>query len=268
VHINTFDHYQRRDSLIHATDPRVKVVVTVLFILSSALLPDGAWLALGLSWGMLVLGGILARLSPLFLIARSWVALPFALAAVTLIFSTPGEAIANIDIGPWLLVVTDAGMVRFLSVVLRSWISVQGAILLTATTPFPDLVHALRHLRIPGILVATISFMYRYLFVLGDEATRLLRARAARSAKAPTEEGRTGGSVLWRAKIAGGMGGQLFLRSYERSERVYNAMLARGFRGEFLTLNPHVMGGMDWLKGGLASAMLLGIQIAAHLSII
>jgi len=267
VHINTFDHYQRRESLIHTTDPRVKVVVTVLFILSSALLPDGAWLALGLSWGMVLLGSLAARLSPVFLIARSWVALPFALAAVTLIFSTPGEALTRVDAGPWLLIITDAGLVRFLSVLMRSWVSVQAAILLTATTPFPDLVHALRHMRVPGILVATISFMYRYLFVLSDEAVRLLRARAARSAKAPAGGERPGGSVRWRAKVAGGMGGQLFLRSYERSERVYNAMLARGFRGEFLTLNPHVMNWMDWLKGGIVCAMLLGIQVAAHLPI-
>ena len=93
------------------------------------------------------------------------------------------------------------------------------AILLTATTPFPDLLHALRHLRVPPVLVAIIAFMYRYLFVLADEAERLLRARAARSAGLP------GGGGRRVDRLAGArrrhMAGQLFLRSYERSDRVY-----------------------------------------------
>ena len=74
------------------------------------------------------------------------------------------------------------------------------------------------------------------LFVLSEEAERLLQARAARSARIP---GTKSPSVFWRAKNAGNMVGQLFLRSYERSDRVYNAMVARGFKGEFLTFRPH-----------------------------
>jgi cobalt/nickel transport system permease protein len=138
------------------------------------------------------------------------------------------------------------------------------AILLTVTTPFPDLMHGLRHLRVPGLLVAIIGFMYRYLFVLADEATRLLRARAARSA-APAE-GRAGGTVVWRARVAGSMVGQLFLRSYERNERVYNAMLARGYQGQLLTMSPHVMTPRDWLAGLGALLLLVVIQIAGRLA--
>jgi cobalt/nickel transport system permease protein len=265
MHINTFDHYQMRDSLIHTLDPRIKVVVTILFILSNVLLPDGAWMALGLSWGLLLLSSALARLSPVFLITRSWAALPFALAAVTVMFSTPGDALTRIEVGPWLLTATDAGFVRFLSILVRSWLSVQMAILLTATTQFPDLIHALRHLRVPKILVATILFMYRYLFVLSDEALRLMRARAARSAQALTHDSQPGGSIWWRAKVAGNMSGQLFLRSYERSERVYDAMMARGYRGEYLTLNPHDMRWVDWAVAGVALLSLLLIQIVGLL---
>jgi energy-coupling factor transporter transmembrane protein EcfT len=56
VHINAFDHYLSRDSIIHRLDPRVKVMVTVFFILSNVLLPDGAWLAFGAAWGLVLLG--------------------------------------------------------------------------------------------------------------------------------------------------------------------------------------------------------------------
>jgi cobalt/nickel transport system permease protein len=60
------------------------------------------------------------------------------------------------------------------------------------------------------------------------------------------------------------MVGQLFLRSYERSDRVYNAMLARGYRGHFQTLNPHVMSAHDWIGGGLALLSLIVIQAIGH----
>jgi hypothetical protein len=95
-----------------------------------------------------------------------------------------------------------------MSILARSWLSVQAAILLTATTSFPDLAYGLRHLYIPEILVSTISFMVRYLHVLSAEASRLMKARAARSARLP---GRKGGGLLWRARVTGNMIGQLFV---------------------------------------------------------
>jgi cobalt/nickel transport system permease protein len=109
--------------------------------------------------------------------------------------------------------------------------------------------------------VSIISFMYRYLFVLVDEAFRLLRAREARSARL-VNDGRYGGTVLWRAKVTGSMVGQLFVRSFDRSDKVYNAMLARGYRGQLLTMNPHIMTGGDWLF------MLLGIFLIVALQLI
>ena len=264
MHINTFDHYQTINSPIHRIDPRVKVVVTVLFIISNVLLPDGAWIAFALGWLCVLIISQLANLGLKFIITRSLVALPFALAAITAVFSIPGEPAFALKIGSWTLVATDTGLLRFISIMLRSWISIQAAIVLTATTPFPDLIHALRHLKVPDILVSTVSFMYRYLFVLSDETLRLLRAREARSARITTET-KSGGSVFWRAKIAGNMAGQLFLRSYERSERVYNAMLARGYYGTLLTLNPHVMAQRDWFFGGVAFAIIVAIQIISRI---
>lgn len=259
LHINTFDRYLARQSPIHRLDPRVKVVVTVLLILSNVLLPDGAWLAFGLAWALILLVNMLARLPLLYAFKRSFIALPFALAAVTIMFTLPGQPLVALQLGPWTLTISDAGLIRFVSIVIRSWLSVQAAILLVATTQFPDMMHALRHLRVPQILVAVVSFTYRYLFVLSDEVTRMLRARDARSARLPGYN--SGGSLLWRARIAGNIVGQLFLRSYERSERIYNAMLARGYRGHFYTLNPHVMKTGDWLTGALAVLALALLQI-------
>lgn len=261
MHANTFDRYEGRISLAHHLDPRTKVVIVGIYIFSNALLPDGAWLAFLAAWIFLLGGVLLAQLRPGIILKRSFIVLPFTLAAVTVIFTLPGTAVATWHLGSRTINISDAGLLRFASIMIRSWLSVQGAVWLTATTRFPDLMHALRHLRLPRLLIAIISFMYRYLFVLADEAMRLLRAREARSAR-PTHGG--GGTIFWRAKVAGGMVGQLFLRSFERSERVYNAMLARGYRGQLLTMNPHVLTPKDWQILITAVLVIVGIQIMGH----
>lgn len=265
MHAHFIDPYRDIASPLHRLDPRVKVVATLLFIVSNTLLPDGAWLAFGLGWLLVLALSAYARLGVGFAFKRSFVALPFALAAVTLIFGLPGRPVWSGSIGPWQLTATDAGLLRFSSIVVRSWLSVQMAILMVATTRFPDLMHALRHLRVPALLVAITSFMYRYLAVLIDEAARLLRAREARSAGLPGM--RRGGSVSWRARVAGNMAGQLFLRSYERSDRIYSAMVARGFTGNFQTLNPHVMRARDWTAAIIVVGALVVLQALGRLDV-
>jgi cobalt/nickel transport system permease protein len=253
MHISAFDAYRPGRTPVHARDPRAKVVCALAFILGVLLLPDGAWLGFALSWGLALGVARAAGVGARRLLARSLMAAPFALAALTVLFTLPGQTV--LALGRW--GISDAGLLRFASILLRSWLAVQAAVLLMAVTPFPDLIHALRHLRVPAILAAVIAFLYRYLFVLADESLRLLRARAARSV------GR-GGSLRWRARVAGGMVGQLFLRSLERSDRVYNAMLARGYRGELLTMNPHRMQPADWFICLLLGGILLAIQIIAR----
>lgn len=264
MHVSTFDRYQQGDSSLHRLDPRVKVVLTLLLIVSNVLLPDGAWLAFAVAWFVLLATNRAARFSFGYLFKRSFVALPFALAAVVVIFSLPGNPVASWQLGGRTITISDAGLIRFASIVIRSWLSVQAAILLTATTQFPDLMHALRHLRVPTILVSIISFMYRYLFVLVDEALRLMRAREARSARL-VNDGKHGGTLLWRAKVTGNMVGQLFVRSFDRSDKVYNAMLARGYRGQLLTMNPHIMIRRDWGFMALGVLLIIALQLIGRL---
>ena len=257
-----FDLYQTATSPIHTLNPRVKIASTIAFILSCVLLPDGNWILFAISWGIIVLITLISGVKLSFILKRSLIAIPFTLMAITVIFTIPGEPLSKINIFGLNLTITMEGLIRFASIMLRAWLSVQATILLTATTTFPDLAHGLRHLYIPPILIAILSFMYRYLFVLTAEAQRLLNARAARSAIPP---GSKQPSLLWKAKVSGNMVGQLFLRSYERSDRVYEAMVARGFKGEFLTYNPHTMKTRDWTSLFIVILILLGIQSLAIL---
>ena len=248
-----------RDSPLHRADPRLKFVAVVAAIVSISLLPVGAFLALGIAWLALAVAAALARLGPLRLSRGGFIAAPFLLAAVPLIFVRTGDPLGTI--GP--LTISGEGVVIFATIALKSWISVQAALLLTFTTPFHDLVDALRDLRLPRILVGIISFMYRYLAVLGDEGSRMLRARASRSAAAAN--GATGGTLRWRAAVAGQMVGSLFLRSYERSERIYDAMLARGFDGSFRHLASRPIGAGAWVAFAGVMLALIAFEAAAHL---
>jgi cobalt/nickel transport system permease protein len=263
MHADAFDRFHDAESRLHRLDPRVKVVVTVLFILSNALLPDGAWAAFGLSWIVLLWANTTSTLGMEFTFKRSFIALPFALAAISAIFSPLGNPIGDWSIGPLELIPTDYGLIKFGSILLRSWLSVQAAILLVAVTRFPDMIHAFEHLRVPAILTTIVSFLYRYMFVLTDEVMRLMRARQARSAA--MDGLKSGRSVVWRARVTGNMAGQLFLRSYERSDRIYNAMLARGYTGQLRTLYPHVMKSSDWSFAVLSAVIILFLQLIGQI---
>ena len=119
----------------------------------------------------------------------------------------------------------------------------------------------MRAVGIPRLLVVMFGLMWRYLFVLEDEALRLMRARAARSGQSGDVSHRSGGSVLWRARVTGGMAGNLFLRAFERSDRIYVAMLSRGYDGEVRLLPLPLMTTATWgaLLAGLA---LLGLLLS------
>ena len=266
MHINVLDQFHSGDSPIHRLDSRVKLLGALGFILAAALTPDGAWLAfaaLALLWLALVL---MADVPPGLVLRRGLVALPFAAAAVTVLFTLPGQALLTLQIPlfGWQLTISDAGLVRFVTILLKSGVSVLMATLLAATTTFPDLLRAMRGIGIPAVLVGVIAFMYRYIFVLADEVLTMLRAREARSAAGPAGQ-KAGGTVFWRARIVGGMVGSLFVRSLARSERVYQAMASRGYTGELRWLDKPRMRPMDLVWLVVMFLMLLMIQLWARL---
>ena len=240
MHISFLDPYQPRPSLIHRLDARVKLVLALSFILTTALAPPGAWPVYVLLFALVLAVEILSELGVGHVLRRALIALPFALAALPVLFTVPGPALLTVPIGPWDLTITGPGLERFVSILLKSWISVQMAIVLAASTAFPDLLMAMRAIRVPRLLVAIFGLMWRYLFVLADEALRLLRARSARSGliyrpstrritaenaeyaekdmissassahsavKSASPNGKVGGTIAWRARD-GRHGGQ------------------------------------------------------------
>jgi cobalt/nickel transport system permease protein len=255
--LTIIERYQPGASPIHRLDPRVKVVVALILIVGVTTTPNHAWPAYPALWALIGTLAALATIRVGRLARLAGIALPFALAALPLIFTVPGEALTHVA-G---ITISAPGVARFGAILIKSWLSVQVALLLAMTTPFADLLWALGSLRVPGALITIISFMYRYLFTLREEADRLIRARTARSA---AQDGyRSGGGLMWRAQVAGGMVGNLFLRSYERSERVYAAMLARGYHGQMRIMTPAALARRDVMLGAIPVTILVLIEFAA-----
>ncbi len=221
----------------------------------------GSFVALGLAW-LAVLGvSVFARIGPLRVIRGSFIALPFVFAAFPLIFTKHGDPLGSIDLGLFTLRISGEGIRIVATVTLKSWISVQAAALLVFTTTFHDLLEGLARLRFPRLMIAIVSLMYRYLAVLTGEASRMMRARSARMAE---QAGARRPGVRWQARVVGNMVGALFIRSYERSERVYVAMQSRGYRGQIAHLHERPLALTAWatLCGGLLMAVMF--QFAAR----
>lgn len=248
------DRYHQGTSLLHRLDPRFKLLGALSFVLTASLLPPRSWPAYGLLAALALAAVAASRIPVLEVLKRSLIALPFAaMLAISVPFTHAGQVVWSWQPLGLNIQVTDDGLMLFASVVAKAWLSVLVVTLLLATTVLFDLLHAMRALRVPGVLTATMSFMVRYLGVLLEEAGHLQTARAARSAG-------PGGSVAWRARVLGGMIGTLFVRSFERSERIYAAMLARGYAGEIRTLTR-----LQWQPRDSWTALAWGLALAGVL---
>ncbi len=260
MHVHFLDPYRPRDSLIHRLDPRIKLVLTVVFILTNTLLPTGAWPVYILLFALILSVELISELGVSYVLKRSSLAIPFVMAAVPLILTIPGKTLFSLPMGPWIIHASYDGLERFISIAIKSWLSVQAAIVLAASTSFPELLVAMRALKVPRLLVSIFGLMWRYLFVLVDEATRLMRARLARSGQSDIPGTRPGGNLSWRARVTGGMAGSLFLRAFERSDRIYMAMVSRGYDGEARALPLSGIRPAHWVIL-IASLSLLGVLL-------
>lgn len=222
------DQYSDRDSIIHRLDPRTKLITTLFFILAVVLTPPNRWQAFALYFILVATLLLLSRVPALYVLKRSLVIMPFVvLIAIFIPFFKEGEVAGSYNIWLWQVTVTYSGLQVFWNILAKAWLSILSLILLTSTTRFSSLLKGLEKIRLPRVMTMILSFMYRYLFVLVDEVMRMKQARDSRN---------FGGGRLRQLRTIGNMIGTLFIRSYERGERVYAAMVARGFDGQTRTL--------------------------------
>ncbi|MEY4388432.1 MAG: cobalt transporter component CbiQ [Chloroflexota bacterium] len=246
-------------------DARAAVIATVAFVSCVALLPLGALPALLLAWLAVATVGALAGVAPLRLARRAGIALPFALAALPVVFTRGDELLWSGALGPISASISGAGLRIVATAAIKAWISVQASLLLVERHSIESIAGSLRRLRLPEALATGIGLTVRYLSLLRDEATRMIRARAARSASpvAGTPGGRIGGTIAWRARTTGNLAGALFLRAYARATRVEEAAAARGATGSLSIgmppeADPRLVPKLIGTALGAATLLLLG----------
>ena len=216
--------YLPGSSALHRLPAHVKVLSLLITMLVIVATPgEQYWTFAG--YALLVTGLVVAAGIPFRTVAtRMTVEIPFVVFAVLMPFI---GADPRVTVGP--LSLSEPGLLAAWTLIAKATLGVVCAIVLAATTSTTDLIAGLRRLRLPDLLVQIFASMIRYVHVVSAEFSRMSRARAARgfSGKGPQAW-----PVLARSL------GALFIRSYERGERVHLAMLSRGYTGQMPQLHP------------------------------
>jgi len=244
------DQYSGLDSVIHRLDPRTKIITFITFVIFIVLTPPGYFLQFLLYFAVIVALILLSKIPLLFVLKRVLAVIPFVIViGIFIPFIKEGEIAAAYSLGNIKLNVTYPGLIIFWNICAKAFLSIMCLTLLTSVTPFPYFLKGLERLRVPGIFIMVLSFMYRYLFVSIDELMRMKQAKDSRTIKPKR---------FFEIKTLANMLGSLFVRSYERGERVYFAMCSRGFNGKIKTLDSFCLGYKDAIfSAGLTSILVL-----------
>jgi len=241
------------DSPIHRLDARAKIIGTFAAVVICVSTPPANFPAFGVYFFLAGLLVMLAKLPLGFVLKRILMVLPFVvLVAAFVPFLKEDTVGGGYSLGLGGMTVSKSGLLVLWNTTVKAVFGVTMIVLLSGTTPFPKLLQGFRRLRCPEVVIMILSFTYRYLFVLSDELMRMKIARDARGFR---------GRWLWQAKTIGQMIGVFFLRSYARAEKVYVAMISRGYDGRYAYLASGRMGGRD----AVYLAVVVGAMMTARL---
>ncbi len=197
------DRYSRIASPVHQLSTTFKILTAFILIFCTILLPIHSYEYFIIIIIFLISVSIISKIPAKYLLHRLIILEPFVFGVSILsLFQPKGEIV-------------------FLTILVKSSICLYTIILLTNTTPFSKIINWLKVIHTPSLFVTILALMYRYIFVLIDDAERMERARTSRSFS-------TNKRQVW--KIRAMMIGQVFIRSIERADRIYAAMRARGWK--------------------------------------
>ena len=234
------------NSIVHQLDPRIRVVLTSVYAFVVALSYQFPVLILALMFSMVLIG--ISRVSLKAVFKRIiWVNAFILLLWVLLPFTFSGDVLARVAS----FAIYRPGVVLAAQITLKSYAILLAFIALIATMSFATLGHALYRLRVPEKIVHLLLMTYRYVFVIEQEFLRLLRAAKIRGFQPGTNSNtyRTYSYVI----------GMLFVRAAARAERVHQAMLCRGFKGKFYSLQDFHVGNASWIFALLMTVVIFGL---------
>ncbi len=221
LHIGAFhlDIDSQQQTPWHRLAPQTRILCVLLLLLATVLTPNGQWLTWCV-YGAVILGMLLISQVTLWVLCKR-IAVEYAFVGVVLIgtlFREGGDVVWQWG---WLQITT-TGLTVLGSVSFKALLSLLLLNMLTLTTPVPMLLKGLAILRVPPLLIAIMASMYRYIGVLIEEFSAMRRAAVSRNLM---------GGSHWQRLVIGNMIGSLFIRTYERGDRIHQAMLSRGYQG-------------------------------------
>ena len=236
-------------SRVHRLAPEVKIAAVLLFTVVVVVTPREELAAFAGYALLIALVAGLSRVPAGWLLKRATIELPFVLLAVVLPFAGHGERV------DWLgMSLSVDGLYGAWNIIVKGTLGVLASLLLAATTTMRDLIIGLDRLRCPAVMTQIMTFMLRYVDVLIDDARRMRIARLSRAYDP---------RFLWQVKAFAAGVGSLFLRSYERGERVYLAMLARGYTGTMPVTTGAPAAAREWAYSSALPVAAAGIALAA-----
>ncbi len=220
-HINAFqlDTDSEKPTIWHELAAKTRLIIALILLLGTVLTPNANW-DTWLVYAMAIFSLVLVTKVKIHILLKRVAVESVFLGVVLLgtLFRSGGEVLWSWG---WLQISFE-GLVILGSVFTKAFLSLTIMNLLTMTTSIPDLLNALSELRVPPLLVAIMVSMYRYINVLIRETQAMQRAATSRNFR---------GKDQWQRLVIGNMIGSLFVRTYDRGDRIYQAMLARGYQG-------------------------------------
>lgn len=241
--------YVHEHSRLHRLAPEAKIAAAFGTVVSIAITPRHALWAFGIYAVAVVALIVVSRISFRFVARRLLAIAPFVVAALLIPFVASGETTEI-----WGVDLSIDGLWGTWNILAKAVLGASVSIVLTATTEIPEIIRGMGVLRVPALFTAIAMFMVRYLELVGDELRRMRVAMTSR-----------GYDPRWlsQARPIASAAGALFIRSFERGERVHQAMLSRGFRGEMPPLGHRRAGSTDWSMAGLLVAVAAATAITS-----
>jgi cobalt/nickel transport system permease protein len=238
VHHVILERWSQQNSPLHARDARAKILALLAFLIVLATTPSGAHTRIA-AYAVVALGAVLVGRLPIFRVfLRAGIVLPFSItfALISWLGGDPVRAIALVE---------------------KTYLSAIAVLAVAGTTPLPALLKGFESLGAPRVLISVIQFLYRYLFVISEQAQHMRVAAACRAGLRKI-------SRRNRFHAAAGALGVLFARSYFRADGIYRAMLARGYNGHLPVADPGRFSIADAAFAVLAVVALAALRVAPY----
>lgn len=227
----------------------MKLAATLLFVIAVVATPREAFWAFGVHAAVVAAAAAAGRLPPGFLLRRLLVEVPFLLFAVFLPFFGRGDRVEVLGVA-----LSQEGLWAAWNIAAKATLGAAASVVLASTTRVPDLLKAFGRLHFPRVIVAMMGFMVRYLDVVTGELGRMRIALQSRAYRP---------HWIGEARALAAVAGTLFVRSYERGERVYLAMQARGYRGVMPELEATTAPAGQWAAALAVVALAAAVAAVA-----